>query len=125
MQHFIQYLPHVPTFFTHSLISFSTALVSKWLGESEKYLIITFTLQIIFISIAFSLLDHSEFQFGIYFSFRLIRELFRMAMESKPSIIFIDEIDAICGKRTDDENDATRRIKTEFLVQMQSTKYTI
>lgn len=43
-----------------------------------------------------------------------------MAQENKPSIIFIDEIDAICGKRTDDENDATRRIKTEFLVQMQS-----
>ena len=50
---------------------------------------------------------------------RLIRELFKMASESKPSIIFIDEIDSICGDRRDDENDATRRIKTEFLVQMQ------
>lgn len=37
----------------------------------------------------------------------------------KPSIIFIDEIDSICGERSESENDATRRIKTEILVQMQ------
>ncbi len=43
-----------------------------------------------------------------------------MAKEAQPAIIFIDEIDAICGSRSDGENDATRRIKTEFLVQMQS-----
>jgi vacuolar protein-sorting-associated protein 4 len=42
-----------------------------------------------------------------------------MARESKPSIIFIDEIDALCSTRSDGENDSTRRIKTEFLVQMQ------
>jgi vacuolar protein-sorting-associated protein 4 len=53
---------------------------------------------------------------------RLIRELFKMAQENKPSIIFIDEIDAICGNRSSEESDATRRIKTEFLVQMQSKK---
>ena len=50
---------------------------------------------------------------------RLVRTLFEMARENKPSIIFIDEIDSLCGSRTDGENDATRRIKTEFLVQMQ------
>ena len=47
---------------------------------------------------------------------RLVRTLFEMARENRPSIIFIDEIDSLCGSRSEGENDATRRIKTEFLV---------
>ena len=50
---------------------------------------------------------------------RLVRSLFEMARKAKPAIIFIDEIDSLCGSRSEGENDATRRIKTEFLVQMQ------
>ena len=42
-----------------------------------------------------------------------------MARDQKPSIIFIDEIDSMCGSRSEGESDSTRRIKTEFLVQMQ------
>ncbi|XP_052816979.1 vacuolar protein sorting-associated protein 4B-like [Mya arenaria] len=50
---------------------------------------------------------------------KLVKTLFNMARESKPSIIFIDEVDALCGSRSENESESARRIKTEFLVQMQ------
>jgi vacuolar protein-sorting-associated protein 4 len=49
---------------------------------------------------------------------KLVRNLFEMAQESKPSIIFIDEIDSLCSSRSDSDSESARRIKTEFLVRM-------
>ncbi|XP_061163087.1 vacuolar protein sorting-associated protein 4B-like isoform X1 [Saccostrea echinata] len=50
---------------------------------------------------------------------KLVKTLFALARENKPSIIFIDEVDALCGSRSENESESARRIKTEFLVQMQ------
>ena len=50
---------------------------------------------------------------------RLIKGLFDLARKNKPAVIFMDEIDSVMGARSDNENDATRRLKTEFLIQMQ------
>ena len=45
--------------------------------------------------------------------------MFEKAREERPSIIFIDEVDSLVSSRSDREDDATKRVKTEFLVQMQ------
>ncbi|XP_050295262.1 vacuolar protein sorting-associated protein 4 [Anthonomus grandis grandis] len=50
---------------------------------------------------------------------KLVRNLFELARTHKPSIIFIDEVDSLCSSRSDNESESARRIKTEFLVQMQ------
>ncbi|KAL0237524.1 hypothetical protein PCE1_000920 [Barthelona sp. PCE] len=49
---------------------------------------------------------------------KLVRILFTMARLLSPSIVFLDEIDSLLTSRTDGENDASRRMKTEFMVQL-------
>ncbi|CAF1415943.1 unnamed protein product, partial [Didymodactylos carnosus] len=51
-----------------------------------------------------------------------VRYVFELAREKQPAIVFIDEIDALCSTRTDNESESARRIKTEFLVQMEGVR---
>ena len=41
---------------------------------------------------------------------RMVREVFKMAKENAPSIIFIDEIDSIATKRFDAQTGADREV---------------
>ena len=52
---------------------------------------------------------------------RMVRDVFRLARENSPAIVFIDEIDAIATKRFDAQTGADRevqRILLELLNQM-------
>jgi vacuolar protein-sorting-associated protein 4 len=83
----------------------SSDLVSKYIGESEKYPF-------------FNLI---ELILALFF--RLVRQLFELARDHKPSIIFIDEVDSLCSSRSDTDSESARHITTEFLVQMQGVGY--
>lgn len=48
---------------------------------------------------------------------KIMRALFYLAAEKAPAVIFIDEIDSIMGARGGNEHEASRRLKTEFLIQ--------
>jgi SpoVK/Ycf46/Vps4 family AAA+-type ATPase len=49
---------------------------------------------------------------------KLMRTLFGLAQVYSPSIIFIDEIDSMLTARSSEDNEGARRVKTEFLIQL-------
>ncbi|KAK8830186.1 hypothetical protein WA577_005876, partial [Blastocystis sp. JDR] len=52
-------------------------------------------------------------------SARLVKQMFIMAREKKPTVIFIDEIDSLCGSRDGgNSSGGQRQVLNEFLVQM-------
>mmetsp|Transcript_31772 Transcript_31772/g.109821 ORF Transcript_31772/g.109821 Transcript_31772/m.109821 type:complete len:587 (-) Transcript_31772:1551-3311(-) len=50
---------------------------------------------------------------------KLVRTLFCVANFREPAVVFIDEVDSLLSQRSSNENEASRRIKTEFLVQLE------
>jgi len=50
---------------------------------------------------------------------KMVKALFGVARHIQPSIIFIDEIDALLSERRSGEHEGVRRIKTEFLLQFE------
>ncbi|CAG0885214.1 unnamed protein product [Cyprideis torosa] len=86
------------TFFSIS----ASSLTSKWVGEGEKMVRALF-------AVARQVLSSSPFPTAAEFCLREVRQ---------PSVIFIDEVDSLLTARSDTEHESTRRLKTEFLVQL-------
>ena len=53
----------------------------------------------------------------------MVRALFAVARVHQPAVVFIDEIDSVLTKRSDGEHESSRRIKTEFLIQLVSNMF--
>eukprot|EP01028_Stygiella_incarcerata_P014456 TRINITY_DN964_c0_g1_i1.p1 TRINITY_DN964_c0_g1~~TRINITY_DN964_c0_g1_i1.p1 ORF type:complete len:553 (+),score=176.54 TRINITY_DN964_c0_g1_i1:92-1750(+) len=49
---------------------------------------------------------------------KMVRTLFCVARALEPSVVFVDEIDSLLSQRSSEEMESTRRVKTEFLVQL-------
>jgi SpoVK/Ycf46/Vps4 family AAA+-type ATPase len=53
---------------------------------------------------------------------KIVKCLFEMAQSMAPSIIFLDEIDSVLSRRKSEEHEASRRLKTEFMIQLDGIK---
>ncbi|CAL8076354.1 unnamed protein product [Calicophoron daubneyi] len=49
---------------------------------------------------------------------KMVRALFAVARIYQPAVIFMDEVDSLLTQRSETEHESSRRIKTEFLVQL-------
>eukprot|EP00769_Ergobibamus_cyprinoides_P004785 gnl/Ergobibamus_cyprinoides/972.p1 GENE.gnl/Ergobibamus_cyprinoides/972~~gnl/Ergobibamus_cyprinoides/972.p1 ORF type:complete len:257 (-),score=38.51 gnl/Ergobibamus_cyprinoides/972:93-863(-) len=50
---------------------------------------------------------------------KLVRSLFAVARALSPSIVFLDEVDSILGSRSQHEMESSRRLKTQFMVELE------
>lgn len=64
--------------------------------------------------------DFNDFFLKVGEGEKMVRSLFTVARcyPSEMKVIFIDEVDSLLTQRSENDIEASRRIKTEFLVQM-------
>ncbi|XP_018024631.1 spastin [Hyalella azteca] len=53
---------------------------------------------------------------------KLVKALFALAKELQPSFVFIDEIDSLLCERREGEHEASRRLKTQFLLEFDGVR---
>ncbi|MFW9984932.1 MAG: AAA family ATPase [Candidatus Odinarchaeota archaeon] len=53
---------------------------------------------------------------------RLVKNLFTSARKEQPAIVFMDEVDALTAERGADQVGGERRLKTQFLIEMDGMK---
>lgn len=53
---------------------------------------------------------------------KMVKTLFKLAVIKQPSVVFIDEIDSLLCARSDKDMESSRRLKTEFLINLDGAK---
>jgi len=53
---------------------------------------------------------------------KTVKALFQLAADRQPSVIFLDEIDSLLSQRRDADNEASRRVKNEFLTSLEGAE---
>lgn len=48
----------------------------------------------------------------------MIRAVFQVARERTPAVVFIDEVDAVAGRRSENDHDVSRKVKNQLLAEM-------
>lgn len=96
----------------------ASSLTSKWVSCLVRMVRMLLWIPVVHISFVRAVIPHAQHGEGE----KLVKTLIAVATVCQPSIIFIDEIDALLSKRQDSEFEATRRIKTEFLVQLDGAR---
>ncbi|KAH8068691.1 AAA ATPase-like protein [Aureococcus anophagefferens] len=53
---------------------------------------------------------------------QLVATMFAMARHNEPSVVFIDEVDSLLSQRSSGEEEASRRVKTQFLNELDGVR---
>lgn len=129
--YFLAGIDFFPQVFSHIYVAFVVCLIklcSMFLSAVSSFAFV-YKIQFIF-PISFFILIKHFFYFSATFirvvgsefvqkylgeGPRMVRDVFRLAKENAPSIIFIDEIDAIATKRFDAQTGADREVGVKYI----------
>lgn len=80
--------------------------------------------KVYFFHYPFGLMDLMHFPKSLLKMIEMVKALFVIAEAHQPSVVFIDEVDSLLTARSETEHESSRRLKTEFLVQLDGTRTT-